>query len=99
MQHKYGSLLKRIVLPSPLSSPCDSPSFVQPPDLGTRAELSCWKKPHAACFCPQKGGDRFKGDKCKWTFSCALVGQGVYEGISVKNVLTHKSLTLLGEQV
>lgn len=43
MQHKYGLLWKGIVLPSPLSWPCDSPSFMQPPDLWIDP-WSSWKK-------------------------------------------------------
>lgn len=44
MQHQYGLLLKMIVLPSPVSRPCDSPSFMQPLDLLNRSESSCWGK-------------------------------------------------------
>lgn len=90
MQHKYGLLLKRIVLPSPLSWPCDSPSFMQPPDLVNRSESSCWKKPmlHAGVHRREIVGIRVT---FKWTFSCALVKQGVCECILVNNVLTHKT--------
>lgn len=95
MQHKYGLLWKRIVLPSPLSQPCDSPSFMQPPDLLNRS-LELLEKTHGQCWSPQEQivGERLAN--LSRIFSCALKEQGVCEGISVKNVLTHKTLANWG---
>lgn len=93
MQHKYGLLWKRIVLPSPLSQPCDSPSFMQPPDLLNRS-LELLENNHVLCRSPQEEIAAVR--LTNWSFSYALRGQGVCEGISVKNALTHKMLAIWG---
>lgn len=95
MQHKYGSLWKRIGLPSPLSRPCDSPSFMQPPDLVNRS-LELLEKTRVLCRSPQEEIVGIRVTNLGRSFSYALVEQGVCEGISVKNVLTRKTLANWG---
>ena len=81
-QRKHRSLRKRIVLPSPLSWPCDSPSFMQPPDLVNRSESSCWKKPAQPAGAHRRETARIKVTNLRgllakpwWSKACVTVFQ------------------------
>lgn len=95
MQHKYGSLWKRIVLPSPLSRPCDSPSFMQPPDLVNRS-LELLEKTHLLCWSLQEAIVGIRLANLGRSLSFALIEPGVCEGVSVRNVLPRKTLANCG---
>lgn len=79
------------MLPSPLCQPCDSPSFMQPPDLLNRS-LELLEKNHVQCWSPQEQIVGGRLANLSRSFSYALIEQGVSEGILVENVLTHKTL-------
>lgn len=71
--------------------PCDSPSFMQPPDLLNRS-LELLEKTRGLCWSPQEEIVAVRLANLSRKLSCALVEQGVCEGISVKNVLTCETL-------
>lgn len=70
---------------------------MQPPDLVNRS-LELLEKTHVLCRSPQEEIVGIRVTNLS-SFSCALVEQGVCEGISVKNVLTCKTLANWGRGI